>query len=75
MGLKFNEDIDIISQKNKIIEKIQNIEKKMNKLNVKLKNKAYLNNDPKEIVKIDKDLLKDLMIEDNKLRSIVSSIN
>ena len=47
----------------------------MNKLNVKLLNKAYLKNAPKEIVKIDKDLLNDLIIEDNKLRSIVSSIN
>ena len=51
------------------------IEKKMNKINVKLQNRAYLKNAPKEIVKIDKDLLKDLIIEDNKLRSIVSSIN
>ena len=75
LGLKFNEDIDIMSQKNKILEKIENIGKKMNKLNVKLLNKAYLKNAPKEIVKIDKDLLKDLIIEDNKLRSIVSSIN
>ena len=31
--------------------------------------------EPKEIVKNDKDLLKDLIIEDNKLRSIVSSID
>ena len=75
MALKFNENIDIISQKNKILEKIENIEKKMNKLNLKLQNRAYLKNAPKEIVKIDKDLLKDLIIEDNKLRSIVSSIN
>jgi len=36
LGLRFNEDIDITSQKNKILEKIQNIEKQMNKLNVKL---------------------------------------
>jgi valyl-tRNA synthetase len=47
----------------------------MNKLSIKLQNKAYLKNAPKEIVKNDKDLLKDLIIEDNKLRSIVSSIN
>jgi hypothetical protein len=40
-----------------------------------LQNKAYLKNAPKEIVQNDKDLLKDLIIEDNKLRSIVSSIN
>ena len=75
LALKFNEDIDIISQKNKILEKLENIKKRMIKLDIKLKNKAYLKNAPKEIVKIDKDLLKDLLIEDNKLRSIVSSIN
>jgi valyl-tRNA synthetase len=75
LGLKFNEDIDIKSQKNKILEKIANIEKQKNKISIKLKNKAYLKNAPKEIVQNDKDLLKDLTIEDNKLRSIVSSIN
>ena len=75
IGLKFDEDIDFISQKNKILQKIENIEKQRSKLTSKLENKAYLNNAPKEIVQNDKDLLKDLTIEDNKLRSIVSSIN
>ena len=75
LGLKFKEDIDIMSQKNKILEKIEIIKKQINKLNIKLQNKAYLKNAPKEIVRNDKDLLKDLTIEDNKLRSIVSSIN
>ena len=75
LGLKFNEDIDIMSQKNKILQKIDNIEKQRNKLNGKLLNKAYLKNAPKIIVQKDKELLKDLMIEDKKLRSIVSSIN
>ena len=75
LGLKFNEDIDIESQKNKILLKIANNEKEINKLSNKLLNKAYLKNAPKEIVQNDKNLLKDLTIEDNKLRSIVSSIN
>ena len=75
LGLRFDEDIDIISQKNKILQKIESIEKQKNKLSDKLKNKAYLKNAPKEIVQNDKDLLNDLIIEDNKLRSIVSSIN
>ena len=75
LALKFNESIDIISQKNKILKKLENIELQKNKLNSKLQNKAYLKNAPKEIVKNDKDLLKDLIIEDNKLRSIVSSID
>ena len=75
LGLKFNEDVDIVSQKNKILQKIDNIEKQKNKLNGKLQNKAYLKNAPKEIVQNDRELLKDLIIEDSKLRSIVSSIN
>jgi valyl-tRNA synthetase len=75
LALKFNEDIDILSQKNKILEKIENIKKQMNKLSIKLQNKAYIKNAPNEIVKIDKNLMKDLIIEDNKLRSIVSSID
>ena len=75
LGLKFNEKINMMSQKNKIILKKKNIKKQKNMLNNKLKNKAYLDNAPKEIVQNDKDLLKDLTIEDNKLRSIVSSIS
>jgi valyl-tRNA synthetase len=47
----------------------------MNGLKNKLNNKAYLKNAPKEIVQNDKKLLKELTIEDNKLRSIVASIN
>jgi len=75
LSLKFNDDIDIISQKNKILQKIETIKEKINKLSNKLQNKAYLKNAPKEIVQNDKDLLRDLTIEDSKLRSIVSSIN
>ena len=75
LALKFNEDVDIISQKNKILKKLESIELQKNKLNDKLQNKAYLKNAPKEIVQNDKDLLKDLIVEDNKLRSIVSSID
>ena len=41
----------------------------------KLNNKAYLKNAPKNIVQNDKKLLKELSVEDSKLRSIVSSIN
>jgi len=75
LTLKFDEDIDISSQKNRILEKIKILETKINNLNKKLQNKAYLKNAPKDIVQNDKDLLSDLTIEENKLRSIVSSIN
>ena len=73
--LKFNEDINIHSQKSKILEKINNLENRIKNLKNKLENKAYLKNAPKDIVQNDKVLLRDLSIEENKLRSIVSSIN
>ena len=38
----------------------------------KLNNKAYVKNAPKEIVNNDKKLIKELIVEDEKLRSIVS---
>ena len=72
--LSFNEDIDLVSQKEAILKKISTLNKQINNLENKLKNKAYLNNAPKEIVQNDKKLLKELSIEENKLRSIVSSI-
>ena len=73
--LRFNENIDLISQKERILQKIQGIKKQIEALNNKLKNKAYIKNAPKEIVQNDKKLVKELTIEDEKLRSIVSSIN
>ena len=75
MALKFNENIDLVSQKNRILDKIKNIEGKIKNLNNKLLNKAYLSKAPKNIVQNDKVLLSELTIEENKLRSIVSSIN
>tara|TARA_B100000963_G_scaffold358431_1_gene383084 strand:- start:1691 stop:4339 length:2649 start_codon:yes stop_codon:yes gene_type:complete len=75
ISLKFNEDVDLVSQKERILQKIESINKQISALNKKLKNKAYTTNAPKEIVKNDKNLVKELTIEDEKLRSIVSSIN
>ena len=65
----------LASQKNRISQKIDDLNKQINALDNKLKNKAYIKNAPKEIVQNDKKLLKELTIEDSKLRSIVSSIN
>ncbi len=73
--LKFNENIDLESQKERILQKLENINKKISDLNNKLRNKAYVKNAPKEIVQKDKKAVKELTIEDSKLRSIVSSIN
>ena len=75
LSLRFNEDVNLSSQKERIIQKIENIKKQLDNLDNKLKNKAYLKNAPKEIVQNDKKLLKELIVEDKKLRSIVSSIN
>ena len=70
--MEFSEDVDLISQKERISKKIENLNSQINQLNNKLKNKAYLKNAPKEIVQNDKKLVKDLIVEDEKLRSIVS---
>ena len=75
ISLKFNENIDLFSQKERISLKIDKLYKQMNSLKNKLNNKAYLKNAPKDIVQNDKKLLKELTVEDDKLRSIVSSIN
>ncbi len=73
--LKFEGDIDLLSQKERILQKIGSIKKQIDALNNKLKNRAYLKNAPIEIVQNDKKLVKELTVEDEKLRSIVSSIN
>ena len=74
ISLRFSEDVNLMSQKERISQKIENIKKQLDNLNNKLKNKAYLKNAPKEIVQNDKKLVKELIVEDEKLRSIVSSI-
>jgi len=75
LSLNFNEDVNLRSQKERILQKIEKINKQITSLNNKLQNKAYVTNAPKEIVQNDKNLVKELTIEDEKLRSIVSSIN
>ena len=75
LSLNFSEDVDLLSQKERILKKIEMLNKKILNLNNKLKNKAYVKNAPKEIVQNDKKLVQELTIEDEKLRSIVSSIN
>ncbi len=75
ISLKFGEDINLVAQKDRILQKLESIKKQIEALNNKLKNKTYVKKAPKEIVKNDKKLVKELIVEDNKLRSIVSSIN
>ena len=75
VSIKFSEDIDLVSQKEGILQKLAKLEKQSNGLKNKLNNQAYLKNAPKEIIKNDQKLLNELTIEDEKLRSIVLSIN
>ena len=75
LSLCFSDEVDLNSQKHRIMEKIVKIKNQIEALNNKLKNKGYTKNAPREIVQNDKKLLKELTIEDEKLRSIVLSIN
>ena len=75
MGLKFQTHIDLNAQKDRLSNKLTDLEKKIFTLNQKLNNKNYVKKAPKDIVANDKILFKDLKIEQTKLKSIVSSIN
>ena len=75
IGLKFQSNIDLIAQKDKLLKKLNDLEKKIISLNQKLNNKNYVKKAPKDIVLNDKILFKDLKIEQTKLKSIVLSIN
>ena len=75
LSLGFSEEVDLSSQKERILQKMESLKKQIDGLNNKLNNKAYIENAPKEIVQNDKKLVKELTVEDEKLRSIVSSIN
>ncbi len=75
LSLEFTENIDLISQKESILQKMDKIKKQIDSLNNKLRNKDYVRKAPNELVQNDKKLVKELSLEDEKLRSIVSSIN
>jgi valyl-tRNA synthetase len=75
IGLKFETSINLNAQKHKLIDKLNDLEKKIVSLNQRLNNKNYVKKAPKDIVTNDKILLKDLKIEQSKLKSIVLSIN
>ena len=75
IGLRFETNIDLNSQKYKLVDKLKELEKKIFSLNQKLDNINYVKKAPKNIVTNDQVLLKDLKIEEAKLKSIVSSIN
>ena len=74
IGLRFQTEIDLVSQKSTLINKQNDIDKKIDVLINKLNNKNYIKKAPRDIVLNDKKLLNDLRIEQTKLKSIVSSI-
>ena len=59
VSLGFSEDVNLASQKERILQKIESINKQISNLSNKLKNKAYVKNAPKEIVQNDKKLTKE----------------
>jgi len=74
IGLKFQTKIDLTSQKDTLINKQSEIDRKIEVLINKLNNQNYIKKAPKNIVLNDKKLLNELKIEQTKLKSIVTSI-
>jgi len=72
--LYFDQNLDLHSQKQKISEKVINLDQKISGITKKLMNKSFLKNAPKQIVKKEKKALIDYKIELKKLNSILNSI-
>ena len=72
--LYFDQNLDLNEQKQKISNKIKDLNHKISAIAGKLKNKSFLKNAPKQIVSRDKKALIDYEIELKKLNSILNSI-
>jgi len=72
--LYFDKNLDLEEQKLKIFNKVNELGKKINSIDTKLKNKSFLKNAPKQIVEKEKKALIDYRIELKKLNSILNSI-
>jgi len=72
--LYFDQNLDLNEQKQKISNKIKDLDEKINGINRKLKNKSFLKNAPKQIIEKEKKALIDYKIELKKLNSILNSI-
>ena len=72
--LNFDQSLDLKEQKQKISNKVKDLNQKISKLDEKLKNKSFLKNAPKQIVGKEKKALIDYKIELKKLNSILNSI-
>ena len=72
--LYFDQNLDLNEQKQKISNKIKDLDKKVGTINTKLKNKSFLKNAPKHIIEKENKALKDYKTELKKLNSILNSI-
>ena len=72
--LYFDQSLDLNEQKQKISNKIKDLDLKITAINGKLKNKSFLKNAPKQIIAKEKKALIDYKIEHKKLNSILNSI-
>ena len=74
LTLYFDQNLDLNQQKQKISSKVEDLDQKINGIKVKMKNKSFLKNAPKQIVDKEKKVLMDYKNELKKLNSILNSI-
>jgi len=72
--LYFDQNIDLHAQKQKILNKVNDLNQQINGISEKMKNKSFLKNAPKQIVDNEKKALIDYKFELKKLNSILNSI-
>ena len=72
--LCFDQNLNLHEQKQKISNRVMDLDKKIQTINNKLKNKSFLKNAPKNIVVKEKQALKDYKIAHKKLNNILNSI-
>ena len=72
--LYFDQSLNFKEQKHKLSNRVIDLNRKLNNISQKLKNKSFLKNAPKHIVENEKIALKNYKIELKKLNSILNSI-
>ena len=72
--LYFDQNLDLNEQKQKLSNKVNDLDNKITSIKTKLKNKSFLKNAPKQIISRDKNALIDYEKELKKLNSILNSI-
>ena len=72
--LYFDQNLDLNVQKQKIFNKVKDLDQKISGITDKLKNKSFLKNAKKQIVQKERNALIDYKIELKKLNSILNSI-